>query len=229
MPIYIKAKITTPRIIIYICINKFYNVMKNIIGLLFLLVSFFSLISCNKDNDEEIIEEKQYEFSSIMWALQEGDGEDLFEIKTPEQVFRNTGNTTKEIVINSSEKVEESSQFFIDENILPYLPEEEITIAFPDVFELLSSEYKYFVGGRKAPFKNEKTLLPPNRTTTETISLAPSCELRNSSTFTMKKIKATYRIRFVEKEGIDSYEKEGKWEGVFIVFENSQTVINEIK
>ena len=68
-------------------------------------------------------------------ALQEGDGEDLFEIKTPEQVFRNTGNTTKEIVINSSENVEESSQFFIDENILPYLPEEEITIAFPDVFD----------------------------------------------------------------------------------------------
>ena len=114
MPIYIKAKITTPRIIIYICINKFYNVMKNIIGVLFLLVSFFSLISCGKDNDEELIEEKQYEFSSIMWALQEGDGEDLFEIKTPELVFRNTGNTTKEIVINSSEKVEESSQFFID-------------------------------------------------------------------------------------------------------------------
>jgi hypothetical protein len=37
----------------------------------------------------------------------------------------------------------------------------------------------------------------------------------------MKKIKATYRIRFVEKEG--------KWEGVFIVFESSETVINEIK
>ena len=104
--------------------------MKNTTGVLFLLVSFFSLISCSKDNDEELIEEKQF--------------------------FRNTGNTTKEIVINSSEKVEESSQFFIDENILPYLPEEEITIAFPDVFELLSSEYKYFVGGRKAPFKNEK-------------------------------------------------------------------------
>ena len=45
----------------------------------------------------------------------------------------------------------------------------------------------------------------------------------------MKKIKATYRVRFVEKDGIDSYEKEGKWEGVFIVSESSETVINEIK
>ena len=27
----------------------------------------FLTISCNKDNDEELIEEKQYEFSSIMW------------------------------------------------------------------------------------------------------------------------------------------------------------------
>lgn len=214
---------------IYLHTINFIEAMKNIIGSLFLLLSVFLFIACSKDNDEELIEEKQYEFSSIMWALQEGDGEELFEIKTPEQIFRNTGNTTKDIVINSSEKVEESSQFFIDENILPYLPEEEISIAFPDVFELLSSEYKYFIGDRKAPFKNEKTPLPPNRTTTETISLAPSCELRNSSTFTMKKIKATYRIRFVEKEGIDSYEKEGKWEGVFIVFESSDTVINEIK
>lgn len=214
---------------IYLHTINFTETMKNIIGSLFLLLSVFCLLACSKDNDEELIEEKQYEFSSIRWALQEGDGEELFEIKTPEQVFRNTGNTTKDIVINSSEKVEESSQFFIDESILTDLPEEEITIAFPDVFELLSSEYKYFVGGRKAPFKNGKTPLPPNRTTTETISLVPTCELRNSSTFTMKKIKATYRVRFVEKEGIDSYEKEGKWEGVFIVFESSETVINEIK
>lgn len=214
---------------IYLHTINFTETMKNIIGSLFLLLSVFCLLACSKDNDEELIEEKQYEFSSIMWALQEGDGEELFEIKTPEQVFRNTGNTTKEIVINSSEKVEESSQFFIDENILPYLPEEEIMIALPHAFELLSSDYKYYIGDIKAPFKNEKTPLLPTKSSTETISLAPSCELRNSSTFIMKKIKATYRARFVEKEGIDSYEKEGKWEGVFIVFESSETVINEIK
>lgn len=114
---------------VYLHTINFIEAMKNIIGSLFLLLSVFCLFACSKD--EELIEEKQYEFSSIMWALQEGDGEELFEIKTPEQVFRNTGNTTKDIVINSSEKVEESSQFFIDENILPYLPEEEITVAFP--------------------------------------------------------------------------------------------------
>ena len=45
----------------------------------------------------------------------------------------------------------------------------------------------------------------------------------------MKKITATYRACFVEKDGIDSYEKEGKWVGVFIYGENSETVINEIK
>ena len=109
------------------------------------------------------------------------------------------------------------------------MPKEVITTSIPETFEMLSSDYKYFVGGRKAPFQNEKALLPPVRKITDKISLAPSCELRNKSTFTMKKITATYRACFVEKDGIDSYEKEGKWVGVFIYGENSETVINEIK
>ncbi|WP_286076465.1 hypothetical protein [Parabacteroides goldsteinii] len=53
--------------------------------------------------------------------------------------------------------------------------------------------------------------------------------ITNPINFYNEKITATYCIRFVEKDGIDSYEKEGKWIGVFIYGENSETVINEIK
>lgn len=203
--------------------------MKNITGSLFLLLSVFCLLSCSNNNDEEIIEKKDYELSSIKWILREGDGEEFFEVETPELIFQNTGNTTKDVVLNSRDGIEETSQFNIDESILPYLPEEETTFSIPETFQLSSSVHNYLLGGRTAPFQNEKAILPPNLTIEDTISLAPSCELRSKSIFKMKKITATYCVSFVEKDGTDRYEKEGKWVGVFIIGENCETVIVEIK
>lgn len=186
-------------------------------------------MSCSKDNDEELIEKKTYEFSSILWSLQEGDGEEFFDVKKPELVFRNTDNTTKDITINPYKNINETSLFYIDEKVLNDLPEEGISITVPTTINILSSDYGYLVGNRKVPFINNEEILPPTRTAEDIFSLAPSCELRNKSTITMKKITATYRIRFVEKGGSDSYEVEGKWEGKFIFSENNEAIISEIK
>lgn len=105
--------------------------------------------------------------------------------------------------------------------------EEGITIPSKDLS--LKTDYRYLVGGTKAPFQNRKTILSPTSTITNTFSLAPSCEMRYKSTFKMKKITATYRASFVSKDGTDSFEKEGKWVGIFIFGEKNNTVSNEIK
>ncbi|WP_455641338.1 hypothetical protein [Parabacteroides sp.] len=203
--------------------------MKIIKRSFFLLLFVFSFISCSTDNDEELIEKKTYEFSTILWSLQEGDGEEFFDVKMPEQVFRNTDNTTKDITINPYKNINETSLFYIDEKVLNDLPEEGIFITIPTTANILSSDYGYLVGNRKAPFYNNEEILPPSKIVKDILSLAPSCELRTKSTITMKKITATYRIYFVEKGGSDSYEVEGKWEGKFIFGDNSETIISEIK
>lgn len=110
---------------------------------------------------------------------------------------------------------------FIDGNQLKKLPENRLLFLLGPIQSIrsISSSYlcKVFQENSTGKFDN-CYLLNTN------ISLEVEKHLSK-----MKKIKATYRIRLVEKEGIDSYEKEGKWEGVFIVFESSETVINEIK
>lgn len=205
------------------------KIMKNITGSLFLLLSVFCLLSCSKDDSEELIEKRNYELSSIKWVLREGDGEEFFDIKTPEQVFRNTGNTTKEIVIDPEKEIYGTSQFYIDDKERINLPEEERIISIPNQVEILSSDYRYLVGGDKAPFQSEKSSIASTRTVESTYNLSPQCELRHKSIITMKKITATYSARFTEKEGLDSYEIEGKWEGTFIFKIESQATIDEIK
>lgn len=203
--------------------------MKNIARSLFAFLSVFCLMSCSNDNDEKTIDRENYELSSVLWAFQEGDGEEYFEIETPELVYKNPGNITKEVVINPQKDLEETSEFIIDESVSPILPEEGISITIPSKDLSLKTDYRYLAGGTKAPFQNGKTILSPTSTVTNTFSLAPSCEMRYKSTFIMKKITATYRANFVSKDGTDSYEKEGKWIGIFIFGEKNNTVFNEIK
>lgn len=202
--------------------------MKNITRSLILFLSVFCLMSCSND-DEKTTDKENYELGSVLWTLLEGDGEEYFEIETPELVYKNPGNVTKEVVINPQKDLEETSEFFIDESVLPILPEEGISITIPSKDLSLKTDYRYLVGGTKAPFQNGKTILPPTSTVTNTFTLAPSTEMRYKSTFIMKKITATYRACFVSKDGTDSYEKEGKWVGIFIFGENNETVFNDIK
>lgn len=204
--------------------------MKNITGLLLLLLPVFCLISCSNDNDEELIEKKSYELSSIQWTLREGDGEEFFEIKTPERVFQNPGDEPMSITIHSYNSIDETSLFHIEDKVLADLSEDDSTIiSIPDMTEILSSNFGYLVGGRKAPFQTEESVLTPNRTIEDHTSLAPHCELRYYATIKIKKITATYNALLIEKEGIDSYETEGKWEGQFIAGSTDSYIINEIK
>lgn len=215
---------------IYLHTIKFTEAMKNIIGSLFLLLSVFCLFACSKDNDEELIEEKQYEFSSIMWALQEGDGEEFFEIKIPERIFQNTGDEIMWITVHSHGYIDETSLFHIEDKVLADLSEDDSTIiSIPDMTEILSSNFKYLVGGRQAPFQTKESVLTPNRTIEDRTSLAPHCELHYYTTIKIKKIIATYKALLTEKGGTSSYEAEGKWEGQFFAGSTEHYTINEIK
>ena len=95
--------------------------MKNITGLLLLLLPVFCLISCSNDNDEELIEKKSYELSSIQWTLREGDGEEFFEIKIPERIFQNTGDEIMWITVHSHGYIDETSLFHIEAGYIPNL------------------------------------------------------------------------------------------------------------
>lgn len=208
--------------------NSFYSHI-----LLLSLIAFLPtlcFVSCSKD--EILKNDKTYKLGSIMWKLDEGNGQEIIEQELPEEVFYNTGNTTKTIYITPLEKIKETS-CFQSENIetLNKWAGRNVFVSVPSEFSLLSSEYKYFAGGVKAPlFAGEEVKLQPTTEMTEHSDLQPNIRMTYKATVYLKKITATYTARFVEDgEGFDSFEIKGKWTGLFFNNVTENITYNDIK
>ena len=205
--------------------------LKNLFIVLFLSSCSIFIVSCSKDNDEEIVENKTYELKEISWILKDGDGQEIIEMKLPELVFRNDGNSTMDCTIKPLAEMKGTSQFYNDDvQTFLKLDGNEVNISIPSGIEFLySSDYTYFAGGIKVPFRRDESTFPFSTQTTQTIGLPPHAELRYNATVYLQKITATYLARIGEKEGFDSYETSGKWIGVFYHTMNSSLTINDIK
>jgi hypothetical protein len=211
--------------------NSFYSHVVLISLIAFLPTLCF--ISCSKDNKDEIVKnDKTYKLGSIMWKLDEGNGQEIIEQELPEEVFSNNGNTTKTIYITPLEKIEETSCFQSENTeTLNKWAGRNILVSVPSEFSLLSSEYKYFAGGVKAPlFAGEKVKLQPTTEMTEHSDLQPNIKMTYKATVYLKKITATYTVRFVEDgKGFDSFEVTGKWTGLFFYNIKENITFNDIK
>ncbi len=199
------------------------------------LMAFLStlcFVSCSKsDKDENLQDNKTYKLSSIMWKLDEGNGQEIVEQEIPEQIFYNTGNIIKPIDIASLENIEETS-FFQSENkeILNKWAGKDVLVPVPSEFSLLSSEYKYFTGGVEAPLLAGEGVKLQSTKVSGRADLQPNTKMTYKATVYLKKITATYTARFVENgNGSDFFEVKGTWTGVFFSKIEENVTYDDIK
>ncbi|MGV8091208.1 MAG: hypothetical protein AB2L24_05010 [Mangrovibacterium sp.] len=201
----------------------------NLFTILFLSLCFVFIVSCS--DDDELVENKAYELKEISWTLKDGDGQEIIEKQLPEQVFRNEGNTRMPVSINPLEGLEGTSRFYSDDaKTFTELNGTDVLVSVPSEVELLSfSGCKYFVGGVKVPFILDEASFPFSTEIEVSAELTPYTEMRYGATVYLKKITATYYARFGEKDGMDSYDIEGKWTGIFFHTIESFTLYDDIK
>lgn len=200
--------------------------MKNVIATMCFAIVTVCLMSCS--NNDEIPEKKQYEFESIKWCQQEGDGVESYKKDIPSTIFSNPTSEPAIITISPIGGIKETSQFFIDQEVLANLSGEEL-VCIPHLINTLTSEYIGLQGGPEAPFQTGTITVSPTKKDIETMHLPPHCKVEYTATIEMKKLTATYRAHFVEKNGSDSYDIEGKWEGHYINFTTSTWTTHELK
>lgn len=202
------------------------NLLKISVFLLFVL----AFASCDKDEDST--SEKSYRVDSVMWRLEDGDGETITERILSERRYVNSGNASVDVVIDFSESYAENSFFECDDPaVLNKLVGENYYTSLPTMSQALSSEYSSVSGVQGYLFAGEvKDLI------THSDSLKYSFELQPQSKATIKialeerKLRATYLVRFVEdKYEQDYFEVKGKWTGTFLGKLKSSMIISEIE
>lgn len=198
--------------------------------ILFLSVAVFS--SCDKD-DEPIVE-KTYKLTSVVWYLDEGDGDVITEEKLPEQIFTNSTNEKKEVTVNPYELFGgETSLFECEEKeVLNKWVGEDFYISIPSFYHNLSSNHSYLVGGAQAVlYAGEEKSIQSTRTVTHSMDLFPNYSLSFNGSIEVKTVIATFIAYFVEddEQGTDRFEIKGKWTGRLLGGTKIEVVVDEMK
>ena len=200
----------------------------HVILLLLIVICF---ISCSKEN-EEIEATKTYQFSSLQWRLEEGDGQEIIAVQVPEQTYVNEGSTPVKVKIDRLKDINFSSFFKTDQmETLNKWAGTDVEVSIPSEFSLLSSQYRYFTGGVTAPLIAGKEIpIQPGITITEETDLPPRTKMTYKATVYVKKITASYLATFVSQEKTPDYmEVKGKWNGLFFNNTEAKTVFDDIK
>ena len=207
------------------------SLLKICISIMFLV----AFTACDKDEADNF-PEKTYALSSIMWKVEDGDNVTVYKKEYPELIFENHSDTIMPIVIVPRDLIKETSFFESDEeDKLNKLIGEDFHVSIPDYFEILSSNNGYVVGGTRAPlFIGVEKTVQNAIATSNKLDLRPQCRLIFSGSTEVRKIRATYTLRFVEekeKDGTssDSFEMKGKWTGTFLGSNFLTLTVEEIK
>ncbi|GEM_PF-4726381 len=192
--------------------------------LLFFLVPLF-IWSCTDDNQ---ITEKVYEFNSVRWIKEAGDGEEFETIIVPEKIIENTGATVIPVVSSSDDYVKDKSVFTSD-NPLAFTLEWNDKPFMVDVPTFDSSLTGYFyTQGFQVPYEEGETIIPPKLKITETTYLNPNARIIYNETVTIQKLAYTYEIVLVETTTFEELIIKGKWSGTFFYSGTGGAVIEEI-
>ncbi len=207
--------------------------MKTYSQILFLFI-FMSchLISCSNDPDLPK-ENKTYTFHSIMWKLEEGEGEgEGKEIISEKKYSTFFNHLSRPIEATYEPLIKDYSYFHDSEDVELFSKSvgEDYIVSIPSEISLLSSNYVY-CSGKEAPLRiGEKVELEPSTKVKESTTLSPQSKLSINSTVYYNKITATYRIRLVaDDDSFDYKDIHGKWTGAFFRNMESRSVIEEIK
>lgn len=191
-----------------------------------------SLISCSSNNDEEDFPEvaKTYEFVSIQWKIDKNDKEESIKNKQPTVTFFNRGTAEAGFDHNSLENMIESSRF--ESQDIDYINiDQNVEVAVPDFFSILTAEYGIVFGDRKASIEANKLIkIEPTSSEINSLKVHPNTQVTINTTLHMKKLTATYLITLAEKDNKNNTkEVTGKWEGVFLDWVETSIEVTEIK
>ncbi len=199
--------------------------MKKLLPLVFLIFLFYS---CGDDTQPVITEpENVYEFQSIKYSLEEGDGIKMDTVTIFNRDYFNKTSIAATVKIDVPDQ-NETSQFLSNKKSTVSLQtNDSLKIAVP----ILINGNTIFTSTHKWKYSEGKEEVLPHTisNSSETYSLTPNTKLTVNIYAIRQNITTSYIATFEEKKTGEIVNIEGKWNGTQITGFDTYAIYNEIK